>query len=219
MSGGATWETTRKHARALESRLDAKLSAYSALAGQITTSHGGSLTRDGSTSPTRNRDVMSLEEEGVGGYKLMEEEIDELLEKSNIEQALQRHDLLGSIRKDINAYKQSLPPQTDALLAERDRIDSSNRMTDEILEQAYATREDFAQQRTMLTGINSRITGVLSKYLFPSFPSFRPPPPGTRITSSIPEIADIRYLAPTPLLVPAHRFNARYQLAPLHDPV
>ncbi|KAJ9097160.1 hypothetical protein QFC21_004829 [Naganishia friedmannii] len=175
---GTSWETTRKHVRALESRLDSKLSTYSAIAGQITTSNSGSLIRDGSTSP-RNRDVMSLEEEGVGGYKLMEEEIDELLEKlsatldtltallnspdeppstsmmhaasrhrdiyddyrrefvrtrSNIEQALQRHDLLGSIRKDINAYKQSLPPQTDALLAERDRIDSSNRMTDEILE-------------------------------------------------------------------------------------
>jgi Golgi SNAP receptor complex protein 1 len=77
---GTSWETTRKHVRALESRLDSKLSAYSAIAGQITTSNSGSLIRDGSTSP-RNRDVMSLEEEGVGGYKLMEEEIDELLEK------------------------------------------------------------------------------------------------------------------------------------------
>lgn len=31
------------------------------------------------------------------------------------------------------------------------------------LSQAYATREDFAQQRTMLTGVNSRMTGVLSE--------------------------------------------------------
>ncbi|KAI5449396.1 protein transport protein gos1 [Naganishia albida] len=202
---GATWDSTRKHARALESRIEAKLTAYSGVASQIAANNGGS-SRDGASSP-RNRDIMSLEEEGIGGYKLMEEEIEELLDKlsstldsltallnspdvppstsmlhaasrhrdiyddyrrefvrtrANIEQTLQRHDLLGSIRKDINAYKQSLPPQTDALLAERSRIDSSNRMTDEILDQAYATREDFAQQRTMLTGVNSRMTGVLS---------------------------------------------------------
>ena len=72
-----------------------------------------------------------------------------------------RTNLLGSIRKDIkyvhaqirldlvtssladwknslSAYKSSLPQhdqgRTDALLNERGRIDSSNRMTDEILE-------------------------------------------------------------------------------------
>lgn len=84
--------------------------------------------------------------------------------RGNVELALQRNNLLGSIRQDINAYKSSLPPQTDALLAERNRIDSSNRMTDDILNQAYATREDFAQQRTMLAGVNSRIGGVLSEW-------------------------------------------------------
>ena len=71
------------------------------------------------------------------------------------------------------------------LLAERGRIDSSHQMTDEILEyvhpsialatlgltaelvfslgrQAYETRADFARQRTTITGINTRMAGVLS---------------------------------------------------------
>lgn len=47
--------------------------------------------------------------------------------------------------------------QTDALLADRGRIDSSHRMMDETLGQAYATREDFAQQRGMLASIDSRM--------------------------------------------------------------
>jgi hypothetical protein len=117
----------------------------------------------------------------------------------------------------LSAYKQSLPPQTDALLAERSRIDSSNRMTDEILEyvvhrfnewnrcvdffpddsQAYATREDFAQQRTMLTGVNSRMTGVLSE-------SCKAVGPVCSMNT------DLAHL---------DRFNARDQLASIHDPV
>jgi Golgi SNAP receptor complex protein 1 len=81
---GTTWDATRKHARALESRIESKLTAYSAIAGKIGANNGGSHSRDGASSP-RNRDIMSLEEEGVGGYKLMEEEIDELLEKVSLE--------------------------------------------------------------------------------------------------------------------------------------
>lgn len=77
---GATWDSTRKHARALESRIEAKLTAYSGVASQISANSGGSSSRDGASSP-RNRDIMSLEEEGIGGYKLMEEEIEELLDK------------------------------------------------------------------------------------------------------------------------------------------
>lgn len=65
-----------------------------------------------------------------------------------------------------SAYKSSLPRtasgDTDALLQERSRIDSSNRMTDDILSQAYATREDLGQQRGMVAGINSRMGGLLS---------------------------------------------------------
>lgn len=69
------WENTRKHARLLESRLDSKLSSYSRLATQIS---GGGV---GGGNSGKGRDEFGLAEEGVGGYKLMEEEIEELLEK------------------------------------------------------------------------------------------------------------------------------------------
>jgi Golgi SNAP receptor complex protein 1 len=80
-----------------------------------------------------------------------------------------------------SAHKSSA---ADMLLAERGRIDSSHQMTDEILEyvhpyylhdseltgwssfgftrQAYETRADFTRQRTTITGINTRMAGVLS---------------------------------------------------------
>jgi Golgi SNAP receptor complex protein 1 len=60
----------------------------------------------------------------------------------------------------LSEFKSS---QTDALLQDRGRIDSSHRMLDDTLDQAYATREDFAQQRSALRSIESRMGGVLSQ--------------------------------------------------------
>ena len=65
-----SWENARKHARALEARLETKLTSYSKLAAQIS-----------SGSPRPSSDKLSEQEEGIGGYTLMEEEIEELLEK------------------------------------------------------------------------------------------------------------------------------------------
>lgn len=70
---GPTWDNTRRHARALETALDAKLVSYTKLAQTIARGGGG--------SSSNNRDEMSLEEEGVGGYKLVEEEVEELIQK------------------------------------------------------------------------------------------------------------------------------------------
>ncbi|KAK8849645.1 hypothetical protein IAR55_004980 [Kwoniella newhampshirensis] len=201
------WDNARRHARALETALDGKLSTYSKLAATI--ARGTSSASGGpSGSTSASRDALNLEEEGEGGYKLVEEEIEELLGKleqaiddlmtlinspsqppsssmqhaaqrhrdnlddyrrdflrtrGNVEQSVRRSNLLGSVRKDINDYKSSLPSQTDALLQDRGRIDSSHRMIDDTLNQAYATREDFAQQRTLLASIDSRMGGVLSQ--------------------------------------------------------
>ncbi|RXK35446.1 golgi snare protein [Tremella mesenterica] len=192
------WDNARRHARALETALGTKLSTYSRLAADISRSAGGSRERE-------DREEL---DEGEGGYKLVEEEIEELLGKleqaiddlmtlinspsqppsasmqhaaqrhrdnlddyrrdflrtrNNVEAAVARSNLLGSVRKDINDYKSASPSQTDALLADRGRIDSSHRMIDDTLNQAYATREDFAQQRTFLARIDSRLGGVLSQ--------------------------------------------------------
>ncbi|KAH8835563.1 V-snare-domain-containing protein [Flagelloscypha sp. PMI_526] len=79
--------------------------------------------------------------------------------KANVQNALDRATLLTGVRNDIEAYKSSA---ADSLLAERGRIDSSHRMMDDTLEQAYETRAEFGRQRSALSGINSRMVGVIN---------------------------------------------------------
>jgi len=76
-----------------------------------------------------------------------------------VQHALDQANLLSGVRNDIDAYKSSA---ADALLAERGRIDSSHRMTDDILAQAYETRSEFSRQRVSLSSINARMAGVLN---------------------------------------------------------
>ena len=61
-------EDLRRHGRALETALDSKLTAYSKLASSISRAGG-------------RRDELVMEEEGEGGYKLVEEEVEELIAK------------------------------------------------------------------------------------------------------------------------------------------
>ncbi|CED82245.1 28 kda golgi snare protein [Phaffia rhodozyma] len=199
MSSSTSYDNLRRHARALETALDSKLTAYSKVASTISST--GLVSR--------NKDELSLQEEGegIGGWRLAEEEVEELVgklsetldqlsewlndpavtpstsqlhavqrhrevladyrrdftqTKNNIQHTLNSQNLLGSVRKDINAYKTARSSTADALLNERNTIDSSHRMTDDILEQAYATRSDFASQRTSLNGINSRMGSTLN---------------------------------------------------------
>ncbi|KAJ3750832.1 snare region anchored in the vesicle membrane C-terminus-domain-containing protein [Lentinula detonsa] len=79
--------------------------------------------------------------------------------KASVQYALDQANLLSGVRNDIDAYKSSA---ADSLLAERGRIDSSHRMTDDILNQAYETRADLGRQRSSLSGINTRMTNVLN---------------------------------------------------------
>ncbi|KAF8640357.1 hypothetical protein AX17_000028 [Amanita inopinata Kibby_2008] len=79
--------------------------------------------------------------------------------KSNAQNALDQANLLSGVRNDIDAYKSSA---ADALLAERGRIDSSHRMTDDILQQAYETRSEFGRQRISLASINTRMMHVIN---------------------------------------------------------
>ncbi|PFH52243.1 hypothetical protein AMATHDRAFT_74307 [Amanita thiersii Skay4041] len=79
--------------------------------------------------------------------------------KTNVQNALDQANLLRGVRNDIDAYKSSA---ADALLSERGRIDSSHRMTDDILQQAYETRSEFGRQRTALGSINTRMMHVIN---------------------------------------------------------
>lgn len=76
-----SWDNARRHARALESALDTKLASYSRLAADIAGGVGSRAGGSGGGGPSR--DVLDAEE-GVGGYKLVEEEIEELLGKVSV---------------------------------------------------------------------------------------------------------------------------------------
>ncbi|CAO3678033.1 unnamed protein product [Umbelopsis vinacea] len=52
---------------------------------------------------------------------------------------------------------------SEYMLTERNKIENSHRMTDMVLDQAYATRDDLGRQRSMLRGVNSRMGGVLGR--------------------------------------------------------
>ncbi|KAK0481554.1 hypothetical protein IW261DRAFT_1083944 [Armillaria novae-zelandiae] len=79
--------------------------------------------------------------------------------KASVKRAMEQANLLSGVRNDIDAYKSSA---ADSLLAERGRIDGSHRMTDDMIEQAYETRSEFARQRSSLAGINTRMINVIN---------------------------------------------------------
>jgi hypothetical protein len=132
---------------------------------------------------------------------------------AQIREAEKRSNLLGSVRAEISSFKQRQEGQsdTDMLLGERSRIDESNRMTDQVLEQAYATRYEFAQQRGMLGGVNSRMKGVICGCIPKRHLTGTCSPSVLASKSADPPFV-LRVLCFTPSSP-----SARNQLAPLHD--
>ncbi|CAE6464518.1 unnamed protein product [Rhizoctonia solani] len=186
----STYESLRRQCRTLEALVNDKLTGYSRLAatlssGQTVDLEQGSAARWSDMEEEIEGLLEKLQETNDGMANLMSEpqaEVTtsmrhsaqmhrEMLDdytrdfgrtKSSVRSALDRANLLSNVRSDINAYKAARSSATDSLLAERGRIDSSHRMTDDVLAQAYETRADFARQRSPLAGINTRMSGVLS---------------------------------------------------------
>ncbi|KAJ3274859.1 Golgi SNAP receptor complex member 1, partial [Blyttiomyces sp. JEL0837] len=82
--------------------------------------------------------------------------------KSNIASARDHAELLSSVREDINMYKNT--SMQDYLLTERNKIDGSHNMADQVLEQAYETRDQLDSQRRMLFNSRSRLSQTLSRF-------------------------------------------------------
>ncbi|KGB76474.2 golgi snare protein [Cryptococcus deuterogattii R265] len=163
-----SWDNARRHARALETALDSKLSTYSKLA--------ASIARGSSLGGSSSRDELSMEEEGIGGYKLVEEEIEELLSK--LEQAIEDLTALinspsqppsTSMQHSAQTHRDNLDDYRRDFVRTRNNVEQTIRRSNLLgsvrkdISQAYATREDFAQQRTFLASIDSRMGGVLNQ--------------------------------------------------------
>ncbi|KAI0319428.1 v-SNARE protein [Amylostereum chailletii] len=184
----ATYDSLHRQARTLESLFDTKLTAYSRLASTISRSGSEDVEAGGSSARWKDMEV-EVEElleklgetndqlSGLSGdtqnppsqsmlraiqrhrdvYQDYSRELRRT--KANVQAAVDQANLLTGVRNDIDAYKSSA---ADSLLAERGRIDSSHRMIDETLEQAYETRADISRQRSSLGNIQTRMVGVLN---------------------------------------------------------
>ncbi|KAF4612306.1 hypothetical protein D9613_004257 [Agrocybe pediades] len=181
----SNYDQLHRQCRTLENLFDAKLTSYSQLVSNITRP-GGDIESSGSGERWKDLEVeldellAKLEEinEQLGKLasnpelmsasmlraiqrhrELYQDNSRELKRtKTNVKHAFDQANLLTGVRNDIDAYKSSA---ADSLLAERGRIDSSHRMTDDILQQAYETRSEFGRQRTSLAGINNRMQQVI----------------------------------------------------------
>ncbi|BFZ56695.1 protein transport protein gos1 [Savitreella phatthalungensis] len=99
----------------------------------------------------RHREVLAEHEASARGV------IQRLREQSD------RENLLGNVDADIRRHKASLATGSAGgeeayMLNERDRIESSHSMTDAVLAQAYATRDEFNLQRLSLQNIGQRLS-------------------------------------------------------------
>jgi len=182
-----TYDSLRRQCRTLESLLENKLNVYSRLASTIS-SRTDDVEANGSSdrwqdlesevdglleklqetneqlSATLNDPASPPSQSMMRAVQLHRDVLQDYMRetvrtKANVKRALDEANLLSGVRNDIEAYKSSA---AESLLAERGRIDNSHSMTDSILDQARATRAEFAEQRGALAGINTRMSGVIS---------------------------------------------------------
>ncbi|XP_062522647.1 Golgi SNAP receptor complex member 1-like [Corticium candelabrum] len=87
--------------------------------------------------------------------------------KTNIKAHQDREDLLGSVRRDISEYKASaggLNRRTDMYLKENEHLRNSERLTDEAISVAMATKENLTSQRGVFGNIGNRLSGMTSRF-------------------------------------------------------
>lgn len=154
-SNGTLNNSTLTQSRELESKIEENLKQLSLLVDQILR-----LLETSSPSPTssmihstnRHKEILSTYEKDFKRTQL------------SLRESEQRASLLSSVRSEISSFKsqQNRSTDDDHHLQDRDRIHSSNRMADEILNQAYETRHQFSVQRNSILGSNTRMNRVIS---------------------------------------------------------
>nr|CAB3250386.1 Golgi SNAP receptor complex member 1-like [Phallusia mammillata] len=87
--------------------------------------------------------------------------------RSNIHSNREREDLLGSVRRDIDAYKNSSGVnnrRTDLYMKEHEHLRNSDRLADEAIDIAMATRDNLGQQRALFKGITTRMNNLANRF-------------------------------------------------------
>ncbi|KAH6570812.1 hypothetical protein BASA50_003440 [Batrachochytrium salamandrivorans] len=83
--------------------------------------------------------------------------------KTNILSKREHAELLNSIRSDINSFRSGSGNSRDYFLTERERLENTNSMADEIFQNAMDSRDDLDRQRSSIFGSRGRLSGVLSR--------------------------------------------------------
>uniref|UniRef100_A0A3B5K6J1 Golgi SNAP receptor complex member 1 n=2 Tax=Takifugu TaxID=31032 RepID=A0A3B5K6J1_TAKRU len=87
--------------------------------------------------------------------------------KGNFLAIREREDLLGSVRKDIESYKSGSGVnnrRTELFLKEHEHLRSSDRLMDDTISIAMATKENMTSQRGMLKSIQSRVNTLANRF-------------------------------------------------------
>uniref|UniRef100_A0A8C5Q591 Golgi SNAP receptor complex member 1 n=1 Tax=Leptobrachium leishanense TaxID=445787 RepID=A0A8C5Q591_9ANUR len=87
--------------------------------------------------------------------------------KTNFQAIREREDLLGSVRKDIESYKTGSGVnnrRTELFLKEHEHLRSSDRLIEETISIAMATKENMTSQRGILKSIQSRMNTLANRF-------------------------------------------------------
>jgi len=82
--------------------------------------------------------------------------------KNNILAHRQREELLGSSKKESYKASSGLNRRTELYLKEHEHIRGTDRLADDAISIAIATKENLSHQRNMFTGVTSRMNAVTS---------------------------------------------------------
>lgn len=87
--------------------------------------------------------------------------------KANFVAIRERENLMGSVRKDIESYKSGSGVnnrRTELFLKEHDHLRNSDRLIEETISIAMATKENMTSQRGMLKSIQSKMNTLANRF-------------------------------------------------------
>lgn len=87
--------------------------------------------------------------------------------KGNFLAIREREDLLGSVRKDIETYKSGSGVnnrRTELFLKEHEHLRNSDRLIDDTISIAMATKENMTSQRGVLKSIQSKVNTLANRF-------------------------------------------------------
>ncbi|KAI7871611.1 rab-GTPase-TBC domain-containing protein [Spinellus fusiger] len=177
--GDMAWDPLRREARQLENEIEFKLQSLSK-AGMTHPSHHDKQNEQTIETLLSNlQDIISAMQAFLDKPSatptnpsmthMLERHKDILYDstkefrrvKAQIKSAQDKHELLSQVQDEIRSFNAHQGDQNDYYLTERNRVESTHRMTDSLLEQAYTTRQDLSRQGRTLHQVNAHVTGVL----------------------------------------------------------